>query len=328
MRHNVSHYLRALGAAQVSYKIYNAWGERPAILQLSPDDLVYARKKLKTLGLPDEAWFVCVHAREEGFSPVDEVLQRHRNSDIRNTNLAMEEVVRRGGWVIRIGDPAMYALSDHLPNVIDYAHSPLKSARMDIALCALARFTLGNTSGIALVSTVFGVPCAITNAIPTGTLWFRKDDCSIPKTIWSKNEQRPLRIDELLMTPCGSFQYAEQFEKSGLIPVENSPQDIWRLVCFMFEVLEESYEYSDAERVVAEYVSSLFSQEHYAFGSLAQMSPRYFLDHLELLPSSLHQKLYELISLAPFSAKEAKLDFDFQNTNPLLREQMVQPSVS
>lgn len=63
-----------------------------------------------------------------------------------------------------MGDTTMEPLP-FLPQVIDYAHHPLRSPRLDIILCARARCILGNTSGIFLVGSIFGVPSAA-NMVP------------------------------------------------------------------------------------------------------------------------------------------------------------------
>lgn len=283
MRHHVGHYALAIGEAQAAYRICAAWGERPPLLSLSAEDEAWAGAMLGRLGLPPGAWFACVHAREAGFSPVDEELQSHRNCRIENTFAAMQEIVSRGGWVIRIGDPTMRPLPP-MAGIIDYAHSPLKSPRLDVILCARARFILGNTSGIALVGTVFGVPCALSNLIPVSTLWFGSRDLSIPKLLWSRRLARYLRIDEMLAGPIANYHYASLYAEEEVDPVENSAQDILGLVVEMLDCLagRSASEAGDAELLA--YVHSQFKPRHYGFGSAARMAVSFLRRHPELLP--------------------------------------------
>lgn len=236
MRHDVSHYARVVGRTQESFLIHALWAGRPPLLTLSADDLVYKRNALEELGLPVDAWFVCVHAREGGFSPTDEELHSHRNGSIKNLIPAMQKIVQSGGWVIRIGDASMEPLPA-MTNIIDYARHPLKSPRLDVILCASCKFILGSTSGICLVGSVFGVPCAISNMVPTADLWYGHRDISIPKAIWSERHGRFLTLMELLQFPQGCYRYAKQYADEGLRLTENSSEDIEDLACEMMDRL-------------------------------------------------------------------------------------------
>lgn len=283
MHHDMTPYILAVGRPQAAYRIHREWGTRPSLLTLTKDDMDWGREMLAHMGIPDDAWFACVHAREAGFSPIDEELQQHRNGSIENTIPAMQEIVRRGGRVIRIGDPTMTPLPS-LPGVIDYAHSPYKSARMDIVLCARARFILGNTSGIGLVGTVFGVPCAAANAIPVSTLWFGARDISIPKLLWSRELARYLRIDEILASLAANFHYASLYADAKIDPVENYAQDILMLTVEMLDRLDGRYQPADDEAEIAERVSRLFTLRHISYGSAASMAASFLHSHPELLP--------------------------------------------
>lgn len=240
LRYDINHYARTFGKAQAAYRIYADWGERPPLLRLTENDEIWGNKMLEQLGIPRDSWFVCVHAREHGFSPIDEELHSHRNSSIKNTIPAMLEITRRGGWVIRIGDPTMQPLTP-MHQIVDYAHHVLKSQRLDIILCARARFILGNTSGIALVGSVFGVRCAISNMIPMADIWYGVHDISIPKLLWSNVESRYLNIAETMAYPISSYRYAQLYRDAGLKVVENSPEDIVDLVLEMLARLEGTF---------------------------------------------------------------------------------------
>jgi putative glycosyltransferase (TIGR04372 family) len=237
MRYDISHYVQPTGKPQAAYQLYAEWGSKPPLLKLNEEDEHWADEKLKELGLPVDAWFVCVHVREPGFSPVDEELQSHRNASIQNTIPAMQQITRCGGWVIRIGDPTMTPLTK-IPRVIDYACHPLKCDRMDIILCAKARFILGNTSGLAIVGSIFGVPCALANIIPVIAVGFGIHDINIPKLLWSTQLSRYLTYPEILASPISSFVYARLYQENNIIPKENSSEDIRWLVLEMLEALD------------------------------------------------------------------------------------------
>ena len=59
------------------------------------------------LGLPPDAWYVCFHVREGGYSgDFDNI----RNCDIDNYVEAMQYITSKGGWVVRMGDASMKIL--------------------------------------------------------------------------------------------------------------------------------------------------------------------------------------------------------------------------
>lgn len=284
MRHNVSHYARKIGTAQDAYRVYADWGNRPPLLKLNADDVEWGDLMLRKLGLPDQAWFVCVHAREGGYSPIDETLHSHRNSNIENTIPAMQEIIRRGGWVLRIGDSSMRPLKK-MEKVIDYAHHPAKSERLDIVLCAKARFLLGNTSGIAVVSSTFGTPCALANMIPLGVLWFNPFDISIPKLLRHQSSKKILTIESVLGSEIANYQYALQYKVKGLIVEENSAEDIRCLTVEMLDQLDGKIKKGANEHAIQLCAHGLINQSHYAYKTKANFSLTFLKNHPELLQS-------------------------------------------
>jgi putative glycosyltransferase (TIGR04372 family) len=282
MRHDISHYILASNSPQAAYGIYAHWGDRPPLLALPPEDIHWGAWALEQLGLPKNAWFVCVHAREGGFSPIDEELHAHRNGSVDATIPAMQEIVRRGGWVVRIGDPSMKPITP-VAQVVDYAHHPMKCERLDIVLCAQARFILGNTSGIALVSSAFGVPCALANMIPFSALGLSPRDVSIPKLLWSLKLSRYLTFQEILSSPISNFIYASQYQQSKIQPIENSAEDIRMLALEMLDSLElsghQSKSASNNLKVCSEFE---LDNSHYGFGSAAKISQHFIETYREL----------------------------------------------
>lgn len=300
MRQDVGHYTRAIGKAQASYHIYAEWADRPPILKLSPEVEIWGKEQLKALGLPENAWFVCVHAREGGFSPIDEELHTHRNSRIENTFAAMAEIVRRGGWVIRIGDTSMTPLPS-MPNVVDYAHHPLKSPRLDIFLCARARFILASTSGIALVGSVFGVPCALANMVPLSALGVGIHDISIPKLYWLENEKRYLRFNEVFTSPLSCAQYSRAFANAGIRLEENSMEDIQELALEMFDHLE-NHPNANGHELQKSFLA-LLQDHHYAYGAASTVSARFLLRHRMLIDPDRLSKMNTQLAIHHIGAR-------------------------
>jgi putative glycosyltransferase (TIGR04372 family) len=174
--------------------------------------------------------------REGGYSLADEKIQSYRNADIENYLPAIKHITSKGGWVIRIGGPESKKIPT-MNNVIDYAHSELKTDRLDIILCARAKFVLGSTSGICLVSTIFGVPVAIANCAPSGGLGFGCEDLSIPKKIYDAKANTLMSYIQSLEAPCSVYRHASQYIFDNLTLIENTEDEILLLVKEMMERL-------------------------------------------------------------------------------------------
>jgi putative glycosyltransferase (TIGR04372 family) len=284
MKHDMSRYVLKLDASQDIYRINAAWRGRPPLLSLSDADAAWSDSQFAALGLPRDAWFVCVHFREPGFSPADESAHSYRNSDPRASLPAMAEIVRRGGWCVRMGDPTMTQL-ETMPGVIDYAHHPLRSARLDVLLCARARFFLGNTSGLTLVSSAFGVPSALANLVPVSVQAFLPSDIGIPKLVRELRTGRPLSFADLLCSPMGDFRYSRLYRDAGIEAVENTPEEILELVVEMLDRLEGTHEPVLEDEVLQRRFMSLFRPGHYAYGTAARVGGAFLRRHRDLLPA-------------------------------------------
>lgn len=277
---SVYHQFNVFGGTQEVYRINQLWGERPPVLHLSQEDEVWSKKTLKELGISDNQWFVCLHVREGGFLPQNEPLHDFRNAAIENTALAIEEIVKRGGVVVRVGDASMKPYS--APGLIDYARHPLKSDRMDVILCARARFFLGCTSGLAFLSMIFGVPIAHANMIPVDTLGFRYTDLSIPKLVWSESLQQYLTFQELFTSKSGSYILSQQYKDAGLRVDENSPEDILKMTKEMLDRLEGKWVESDEDKKLQTRYLSFLRPGHYSYQAASRISLAFLQDHPNL----------------------------------------------
>lgn len=282
MRFDVGHYVLRINHSQDMYRLNALWPPRPPVLSVSAVDRKWSREAFAALGLPHNAWFVCVHIREPGFSPGDDASNVHRNGDPASLVPAMKHIVSRGGWCIRMGDPSMTVLPD-LPNVIDYTRHPMRSPRLDVVLCAHCRFFLGNTSGLALVSTVFGVPSALVNMIPTSTLAPLRGDLSIPKLIYSTPEQRILRFEEIFAHPAANYRYAPLFAADGLVAQENDAEDILDLTREMLDRLDARFHPTDDDLSLQSQYLSLFKPGHYSYGGASAVGAGFLRRHRTLL---------------------------------------------
>jgi putative glycosyltransferase (TIGR04372 family) len=282
MELDISHYTPILKGAATYYPVLAAWGDRPPLLALDPEHRARGRAVLARMGVPADAWFVAIHAREPGFSAQDESAHAHRNSDIHRLAIAVEEIRRRGGWVVRMGDPSMQPFTP-AGRVVDYALHPARSDWMDVFLCAEARFFVGNTSGLYLVATAFGTPAALANVVPSSHIAFAPADISVLKLIWSEPLGRYLTFPEIFSRPVANYRFAKAFADERLRVDENTQEELQELVLEMFERLDRAHVETDDDRVRQEKFFALIRQEHFCYGAASRVCARFLFRHRDLL---------------------------------------------
>ncbi len=276
------HRVAFFGTQEV-YRINKLWGQRPPLLTLNKLDEAESSQAFVKLGIPENQWFVCLHVREKGFLPNNEAIQAHRNASINNAIPAIHDIIRRGGMVVRMGDPTMSPLMPPIAGVIDYARHSLKSDRMDVLLCAKARFFLGCTSGLFFLSVIFGVPVALVNMIPVETLGIRPGDLSIPKRVWSEVLGRYLSYTELLTSKMGGYFFTHQYQVAGIRADENDGKDILGLMREMLDRLDGQYRETEADKLLHERYLSLFKPGHYSYGAVSRVGLEFLQRYQDLI---------------------------------------------
>ncbi|MCP4005948.1 MAG: TIGR04372 family glycosyltransferase [bacterium] len=263
-------------------RILTDWGDRAPLLELTSEHRRRGERVLRELGVPEGAWFVAAHCRESGFAPKDQ--QNFRNADALTFIPAIEEIVSRGGWCIRLGDSTMKPLPS-MRNVVDYALSDAKSDWMDVFLCASARCFLGSASGLANLSPIFGVPSAQANQVPLSVVVpCGNPMIGIPKLVWSETEARYLDFKGIFDSSVESFRYDEDWDEAGYRLVDNTADEILELVRELLEYADGAPGYTpDDERLQAAF-KGLMHDGHYSYGAPGRVGRDFLRRHETLLP--------------------------------------------
>jgi putative glycosyltransferase (TIGR04372 family) len=272
------------GAAR-NPEVLRQWADRAPLLRLSEAEIIRGEAQLRVMGIPEGAWFVCVHSREGGFKPVHNWAHCFRDSSILDYVEAMREIVARGGWCVRMGDATMQPLPP-MPGVVDYPHSSSKSDWMDVFLCARCRLFLGNTSGIYVVAGVFGRPSALANKAPLGATYsIFPGDISIPKLLMDA-QGRTIPFAEAFADVASEYHLATEFAERGLRHVDNTPQEIAELAMEMLDRLDgriaEETDDADLQARFRAYVQP----RHYCWPAPGRIGRGFLRRHRDLLAQS------------------------------------------
>ena len=251
---------RVLSRPLAYLAIQRRWEDegRPPLLQLSDAHREQGRATLERLGMPGDAWFVTLHVREAGFHTEGASWDHNalRNADIGTCLPAIEEIIGRGGWVVRLGDASMTPLPP-MKGVIDYALSDVQSDWMDLFCCSQCRFFVGTTSGPISVAFVFGVPVVGIDWFPVGNWWpYSRRDILIHKLLRRRQDGGYLSVAESVKPPLPGTHWPGFYEARGLEVEDNTADDILGVVGEMLERADGRPAYTaEDERQQARYLS-------------------------------------------------------------------------
>jgi putative glycosyltransferase (TIGR04372 family) len=217
---------------------------RPPLLQLNQEQRERGWDALESIGIPRDAWFVCLHVRELGFwNETSDPTNAPRVALIDSYLPAIEHIVSAGGWVVRMGDPTMRALPQ-IPRVFDYARASIKSDWMDVFLCASCRFMISTNSALYQACVSFGTPSVATNWVPLSSFPVCLRDVVLPKLLRSRADGTDLSLDEILQLPRDAPS-GHLFEHAQLDVIDNTPEEILEAVDEMHRRIEGSWVTSD-----------------------------------------------------------------------------------
>ena len=184
---------------------------------------------LAQLGLPEGAWYVCFSCREPGYYDNNVDFTKIRNAGIASYELALKEIIQRGGWCIRIGSKKSAPLSSSLkalPQIIDYPHSQFVSDFMDIFLISRCLFFLSTNSGISNVATIFGISSLMVNYLPIGQLSVFHRDINIFKLYKSNKTGELIPFKQMLECYLAYSFQDKDYEKFQISAIDNSAEEI------------------------------------------------------------------------------------------------------
>ena len=279
---SVEEYAVAMKKTARCFGLNREWGNKPPLLKIKQKHIDLGMAVLRKMGLPDGAWYVCIHGREGGYSPTDEHVHSYRNTKIDQFMLAVDYVYSLGGYCVRLGDSSMQAAPQH-PALIDYALSEFKSDWMDLFLGATCKFFLGSNSGAFELATLFGTPVAAVNMAPLTTSPRGINDLSIPMLYQDNLSGCVLPFREIMDSSLSKLRLTEDFVNNEIELVPNTPGDIRDLAEEMFVKISNGGVICAEDQAIQDKFESMLMPGHYCYGRASRTSARFLMKHSHLL---------------------------------------------
>jgi putative glycosyltransferase (TIGR04372 family) len=277
-------YSETLGSGR-AYLIQRKWEEKklPLLHTLPSEVITYGRKFQSSIGIPEDAWWVCVHSRESGYSGGEDFGQAYRNSDIESYKLAIEEVINRGGWCVRMGDSSMCPIQCD-GNIFDYASYTKKNKALDMYFAAKSHLFLGNTSGAFMLASLFGVPVANANMVPiSATFPYGKYDLGIPKLYRHKESGRTLSFNEMFSSDLASARLDKIYKNSENEVINNSSEEILDLLKEQLDRIAGVFNETTEDIEMQLYFRSFFVEGHHSIHSSSRIATTFLRRHKNLI---------------------------------------------
>ncbi len=200
-------------------------------LSFTENELKFGQEQLKELGVPLDKPFICFHTREAGYlkkhlAHINWDYHDYRNADIDNYVPAVEKLVSKGYFAVRMGRYVEKKFKMVHPKVIDYGAIG-GTDFLDVYLSAHCHFFIAGSDGLAEVPMIFRRPVVWIDFVPFSPIHLvTSGQLFIPKKLFLSREKRFLTLDEMLNTEIAQYGTTEQFQKAGIEMVNNTPQEI------------------------------------------------------------------------------------------------------
>ncbi len=198
------------------------------------------------MNIPRAAPIVTLHVRESGYLQ-DDNRNSYRNASIENYIPAINYLISKGFYIIRIGDRSMKCFVNPPQQLIDAPFHPEYTDFFEPYFVAVSKFFIGCTSGPDSLANALGTPVLFVNASLGPITWGTIEDLYVPKKIYSNKLDRYLTYEEFILSSAVGFYQDDHFQLSGAEFRENSPEEILRAVKEMDDRLNGSYPASQKE---------------------------------------------------------------------------------
>jgi putative glycosyltransferase (TIGR04372 family) len=273
--------------------IGNEYRERvlaPSQVNFTPNEIIVGKQKLKEMGIGDNDWYACIHARDNAFTlslPGGKNYiesGNYRNADIDTYNLAAMEVIKRGGFVIRMGSIVEKEFCLKHPKIIDYPFT-YRDDFSDVFISAYAKFFISTANGSVDLAQLFDVPVLLVNVVPIGFSPLSKNSIYIPKRIFNSSGQQVKFYEQLLFfqkLPLDAVTNPLKYlEEKGWQVKDNTREEIRDATIEMFGQIECGFKQSSQYSATLARYYGLFEEAN-MYSISKSPCAQFFLETLDL----------------------------------------------
>jgi putative glycosyltransferase (TIGR04372 family) len=185
---------------------------------------------LGQMGIPVGAKYVCIHVRDAVYWKTRQPGIRS-DSDFRNCNIddflpAIDALIARGYYVVRVGYPVADELKLESPKFVDYS-TKFRSEFGDIYLAATCHFMISTGSGIDSIAYMFRRPILMCNIAPAARVFSdRSSIVNLPKLHRRRGKDALMSFAEMVASGVGDFTRTQQFDTAQVNCVDAAPEVI------------------------------------------------------------------------------------------------------
>ncbi len=230
---------------------------------LSDIQIEQGKRLRRKMDIPESAPIVTLHIREAGYLPCEDPLwsNNYRNTSIENYIPALDYLIGKGFYIIRLGDKSMKQIPIRSPQVIDTPFHPEYCDLVDPYFTYESKFFIGNESGPDFLARAFGVPLLSVNSTIIPNSWAAGNTLFVPKHYYSNKLGRDLTYEEIILSPAVEYFQDYLFQESGVELNENSPEEILMAFKEMNERIDGTYQTSE-EDFIEQQVQAIHKKSH------------------------------------------------------------------
>lgn len=267
---------------------YNYWAtdNKKQYLKFSKEDKEKGEGLLKEMGVKGE--YICFHSRDPAYlkKKSRKSFAHHdiRDCSIKNYIKAVNKLSKEGLYAVRMGEVVAEKLPKTNKKVIDYAKN-FRSDFGDIYLPGNAKFFLGCTAGLHLVSTLFCKPIAMANVSPLVTPPMRSGELFIPKKVWHKKEKRFLKFREIMEIDSSGkgLYFSDKYKNANVEVIENTPEEILDLADEMNQRIDGTWKTTKKDEELQKRFKALFTKDILCYGFPSRIGAKFLRENADLI---------------------------------------------
>lgn len=272
-------------------------------LNFTTEEHARGQALIRHLGVPEGARHVCLFAKDRFYtdSPATKLdpdsywgSRDFRNCSIRNYLPAADYLATQGIYVLRMGihRPEELLPGNVSPRIIDYTgviRPTLDDPDFaDAYLQATCKFFLGTTSGIYILSSMFGVPVAYANMIPYGECGRMPHDIVIFKKCRNRATGHFIPFPQMIARGVDAdwltLEELMKLDQEGIEFVENTGDEILALASEMNMRLDGKWKTAPEDGKLLKQAQNVFTARAFdGSGFTGRIGAEFLRDNKELL---------------------------------------------